>query len=162
EEPPRPSARLSTSGTLAKVAAARKTEPAKLSRLMRGELDWVVMKCLEKDRSRRYDTASGLARDGERFLKDEPVEARPPSAWYRLRKAARRNRAALTVAGVVAAAVVVGTAATLWQASVAAADRERARSAEEARLEEQKQHEAELQKQAATLIAERRQHALDR
>jgi serine/threonine protein kinase len=79
EEPQRPSVRLSTSGTLAKVAAARKTEPAKLSRLMRGELDWVVMRCLEKDRSRRYDTASGLAKDVERYLKDEPVEARPPS-----------------------------------------------------------------------------------
>src|SRR5262245_22321561 len=79
EEPQRPSVRLSTSDTLAKVAAARKTEPGKLSRLMRGELDWVVMKCLEKDRSRRYDAASALARDVERYLKDEPVEACPPS-----------------------------------------------------------------------------------
>src|SRR5262245_43203119 len=108
EEAQKPSVRLSTTATLAKVAEARKTEPARLSRLMRGELDWVVMKCLEKDRSRRYDTASGLAKDVERFLKDEPVEARPPSAWYRLQKAARRNRTALTVGGVVAAAVVLG------------------------------------------------------
>src|SRR5262245_21010702 len=99
EEPQKPSVRLSTSGTLAKVAEARKTEPGKLSRLMRGELDWVAMKCLEKDRSRRYGTASNLARDIERYLKDEPVEARPPSAWYRLCKAARRNRSALAMAG---------------------------------------------------------------
>src|SRR5262249_37862712 len=69
EEPQPPSVRLSTSETLAKVAATRKTEPAKLSRLMRGELDWVVMRCLEKDRSRRYDSASSLARDVERYLK---------------------------------------------------------------------------------------------
>src|SRR5215468_7439992 len=133
EEPQRPSVRLSTTATLAKVAEARKTDPAKLSRLMRGELDWVVMKCLEKDRVRRYDAASALARDVERHLKDEPVEARPPSAWYRLRKAARRNRMALTVAGVVAATVVLGTGATLWQASVARADRLRAEKAEQDR-----------------------------
>jgi tetratricopeptide (TPR) repeat protein len=115
EEPQRPSVRLSTSGTLAKVAEARKTDPAKLSRLMRGELDWVVMRCLEKDRSRRYDTASNLARDVERYLKDEPVEARPPSAWYRFRKTIRRNKTALTMAGLVAAVVLVGSAAVVWQ-----------------------------------------------
>src|SRR5262249_45424007 len=140
--------RLSTSGELAKVAAARKTDPAKLSRLMRGELDWVVMKCLEKDRSRRYDTASNLARDVERFLKDEPVEARPPSAWYRLCKAARRNRTALTVSGVVAAAVVIGTAATLWQAAK--------------RIEEQAIADAKLKDLEDKQIAERRQEKLDR
>src|SRR5215471_12306009 len=116
EEPPKPSVRLSTSGELAKVAAARKTEPAKLSRLMRGELDWVVMKCLEKDRSRRYDGASALARDVERYLKDEPVEARPPSAWYRLQKTVRRNQKALSVASLVAAVLVLGTGVILWQA----------------------------------------------
>jgi serine/threonine protein kinase len=152
EEPPRPSVRLSTSGTLAKVAAARKTDPVKLSRLMRGELDWVVMRCLEKDRSRRYDTASNLARDVERYLKDEPVEARPPSTWYRLRKAARRNRTALTVAGAVAAALVVGTAATLWQAK-------RADDAKAARIAEEDRHAREL---AAAIEKERRQFALER
>src|SRR5262249_54217967 len=105
EEPQRPSVRLSTSDTLAKVAEARRTEPARLSGLMRGELDGVVRRCLEKARSRRYDTASNLARDVERYLKDEPVEARPPTAWYRVSKMLRRHRTALTVAGVVAAAV---------------------------------------------------------
>jgi serine/threonine protein kinase/tetratricopeptide (TPR) repeat protein len=98
EEPPRPSLRLSASGTLAKVAAARRTEPAKLSALVRGELDWIVMRCLEKDRTRRYDTASALARDVERYLRDEAVEARPASLWYRLGKAYRRNRVAATTA----------------------------------------------------------------
>jgi serine/threonine protein kinase/Flp pilus assembly protein TadD len=111
EEPPRPSLRLSTSGTLAKVAAARRTEPTKLSALVRGELDWIVMRCLEKDRTRRYDTASALARDVERYLHDEAVEARPASVWYRLGKAYRRNRVAVTTAAgfvlLLAAALVV-------------------------------------------------------
>jgi serine/threonine protein kinase len=162
EEPQRPSVRLSTSDTLAKVAEARKTEPAKLARLMRGELDWVVMRCLEKDRSRRYDTASNLARDVERYLKDEPVEARPPSAWYRLSKAARRNRTVLTVAGVVAAVVVLGAAVSLWQASIARAQRERAESAEAKRVEEQADADAKLKKQEEERITERRQEKLDR
>jgi serine/threonine protein kinase/tetratricopeptide (TPR) repeat protein len=154
EEPQRPSVRLSTTATWPKVAEARKTEPAKLSRLMRGELDWVVMKCLEKDRSRRYDTASNLARDIDRFLKNEPVEARPPTPGYRLRKAVRRNRTTLTVIGVVTAAVALATAATLWQVSVAQADRERARIAEVRRAEERQQHEEEM----AALV---RRQALD-
>ena len=77
EEPQRPSARLSGSASLPSLAAQRHLEPAKLARLVRGELDWIVMKCLEKDRSRRYDTANGLARDVERYLTDELVEAAP-------------------------------------------------------------------------------------
>jgi eukaryotic-like serine/threonine-protein kinase len=116
EEPPRPSVRLSTSGALAKVAAARKTDPAKLSRLVRGELDWVVMRCLEKDRSRRYESASSLARDVERYLKDEPVEARPPSSGYRLRKFVRRNRGPVAVAGAIVALALLGGLASTWQA----------------------------------------------
>src|SRR5207237_743275 len=87
EEPPRPSTRLSDSGeALASISALRKTEPAKLTKLMRGELDWIVMKTLEKDRNRRYETANGLAADVQRYLSDEAVEACPPSAWYRFRK----------------------------------------------------------------------------
>jgi WD40 repeat protein len=116
EEPQLPSVRLSTSGTLAKVAAARKTDPAKLSRLVRGELDWVVMKCLEKNRTQRYESASSLARDVEHYLHDEPVEARPPSAWYRFRKLARRNKMALTTAALVAGSLLLGMAASAWQA----------------------------------------------
>ncbi len=96
EEPPRPSARLSTSETLASIAATRRTEPAQLTRLVRGELDWIVMKCLEKERSRRYETANGLARDLERYLHDDVVEAQPPSAGYRLRKLLRKHRIAIT------------------------------------------------------------------
>ncbi len=78
--------------SLPSIAANRGTEPAKLTRLVRGELDWIVMKALEKDRNRRYETANGLAMDVQHYLRDEPVEACPPSALYRLRKFARRNR----------------------------------------------------------------------
>jgi eukaryotic-like serine/threonine-protein kinase len=93
EEPPRPSTRLSESKqALPSISAQRQTEPAKLTRLVRGELDWIVMKALEKDRNRRYETANGLALDVQRYLADEPVQACPPSASYRLRKFTRRNR----------------------------------------------------------------------
>jgi len=116
EEPLRPSVRLSTSGTLAKVAAARQTDPARLSRLVYGELDWVVMRCLEKDRTRRYDSASGLARDVQHYLSDEPVEACPPPAGYKLRKFVRKHKAALATAAAFAALLVAGAAASTWQA----------------------------------------------
>src|SRR5262249_46287228 len=92
QEPSKPSKKLSTAEGLPTVAANRGTEPAKLTKLVRGELDWIVMKCLEKDRARRYDTPNGLAQDIEHYLHDEPVQACPPSRWYRFRKLARRNK----------------------------------------------------------------------
>src|SRR5438045_2018803 len=109
EEPPRPSTRLSDSGeTLASISAQRHTEPAKLTRLVRGELDWIVMKALEKDRNRRYETANGLAMDLQRYLADEPVVACPPSRAYRLRKFARRNKGPVLAASLVVLALVGG------------------------------------------------------
>jgi serine/threonine protein kinase/Flp pilus assembly protein TadD len=119
EEPPTPSTRLSTTAKLPSIAANRGLEAEKLSGLVRGELDWIVMKCLEKDRNRRYETASGLARDVERYLHDEPVQACPPSASYRLRKFARRNKAVLTTAALVVAALLLGTGISVWQAIAA-------------------------------------------
>jgi serine/threonine-protein kinase len=99
EEPPRPSTRISTLGqAAATVSAQRKSDPRRLSQVIRGELDWIVMKALEKDRNRRYETANGFAMDVQRYLADEPVLACPPSAGYRLRKFARRNRLGLTAA----------------------------------------------------------------
>lgn len=95
EEPPKPSTRISTSAARAGIAASRGTDPARLSRLVRGELDWIVMKSLEKDRNRRYDTPTALARDVERYLAGDSVEACPPTLGYRLRKAYRRNRVAV-------------------------------------------------------------------
>jgi WD40 repeat protein/serine/threonine protein kinase len=106
EDSPLPSARLSTMEELPSIAARRQIEPRRLSALLRGELDWIVMKALEKDRNRRYETANGLAADLRRYLDDEPVTACPPSAWYRFRKFARRNRAALVTASIVAASLV--------------------------------------------------------
>src|SRR5262249_12669191 len=92
EEAPRPSTRLSDSGeALASIAAQRKTEPTKLSKLVRGELDWIVRGALEQARARRYEPPSPFAADVPRYLHDEPVLACPPSAWYRFRKLARRN-----------------------------------------------------------------------
>jgi tetratricopeptide (TPR) repeat protein/serine/threonine protein kinase len=102
EEPPRPSTRLSESkDSLPSISAQRQTEPAKLTRLVRGELDWIAMKALEKDRNRRYETANGFALDVQRYLADEPVLACPPSVGYRLRKFVRRNKTALAVASLV-------------------------------------------------------------
>jgi serine/threonine protein kinase/Flp pilus assembly protein TadD len=116
EEPPRPSVRLSTSGALPKVAAACRTEPARLSQLLRGELDWIVMKCLEKDRTRRYETANGLARDIQHYLFDEPVEACPPSALYRLRKMARKHRVLLTTAASFVSLLLIALLVSAWLA----------------------------------------------
>ncbi|MGO9112622.1 MAG: protein kinase domain-containing protein [Thermoguttaceae bacterium] len=116
EEPPRPSMRLSSSQTLPSLAASRQMEPARLTNLVRGELDWIVMKALEKDRNRRYETANGFALDVERYLAGEPVLAAPPSARYRLRKFVRRNKAVLAVA----ASLSFFVAVTAIGASVAA------------------------------------------
>jgi serine/threonine protein kinase/WD40 repeat protein len=117
EEPPRPSTRLSRStDTLPSIAAQRRTEPARLSRMFRGDLDWITMKSLEKDRTRRYETANGLARDIERYLNDEPVEAGPPGAGYRLRKFARKNRVTLRIAGAFLVLMILGIVGSTWQA----------------------------------------------
>jgi serine/threonine protein kinase/tetratricopeptide (TPR) repeat protein len=117
-EPPTPSSRLSTLGaepvnrhngaTPQEIAVRRDTEFAALQRQVKGELDWIVMKCLEKDRARRYETANGLASDVQHFLCGEPVVAAPPSRLYRFRKFARRNRVALIATIIVAASLVTG------------------------------------------------------
>ncbi len=97
----------SVTATLASIAACRHTEPARLAKLVRGDLDWIVMKALEKDRNRRYETANGFLMDVQRYLADEPVLACPPSAGYRFRKFARRNKVALATTSVVSLAVVL-------------------------------------------------------
>ena len=141
-EPPRPSTKLSKSGTLPSVADVRRTDPQKLVSLMRGELDWIILKCLEKDRGRRYQAASGLARDLEHYLADEPVEACPPTAGYRLRKFARKYRTPMLVAGAFVLLLALGAIVAAWQAVRAtAAERSASASAAVARNRE---HEAEL------------------
>jgi serine/threonine protein kinase/tetratricopeptide (TPR) repeat protein len=117
KEPSKPSTKLSTADGLPTLAANRGTEPARLTRLVRGELDWIVMKALEKDRSRRYETANGFAIDILHYLADEPVLACPPSAGYRLRKFARRNKAALAVvcvSGLIVFLAIGGLAINNW------------------------------------------------
>ena len=116
-EPPTPSTRLSTLGDAATaIAASRKTEPDKLGQLLRGEVDWIVMRALEKNRSRRYETANALARDIERHLADDPVEACPPSVTYKLRKFVRKYRAPLRVAATIVLLLIAATIVSSWQA----------------------------------------------
>jgi serine/threonine protein kinase len=112
EDPPAPSRRLAADPGLAAAAARRGSTPARLVQAVRGELDWIVYKGLEKDRARRYETAAALAEDVRRYLADEPVAAGPPSRWYRVRKFARRNRVPVAAGAVALAALVAGIAGT--------------------------------------------------
>ncbi|MGO9471074.1 MAG: tetratricopeptide repeat protein [Isosphaeraceae bacterium] len=113
-DPPRPSTKLSTADALPNIAANRSIEPARLAKLLQGELDWLVMKALEKDRNRRYDTANAFARDIQRYLADEVVEARPPSRGYRLRKFVKRNKAQVVAASLVLITLLAGIAGTTF------------------------------------------------
>ncbi|HEV3343139.1 MAG TPA: protein kinase [Pirellulales bacterium] len=114
EEPPKPSTRFSTLGQAATVSAGRRSDPRRLSQLVRGELDWIVMKALEKDRNRRYESASAFAADVQRYLRDEPVQACPPSLAYRLRKLMRRHKGPVLAASLVVLALVGGIIGTTW------------------------------------------------
>jgi WD40 repeat protein/serine/threonine protein kinase len=148
-EPERPSNRLSASGpALAAISQQRKTEPAQLTKLVRGELDWIVMKALEKDRGRRYESAGSFAKDVDRYLKDEPVEASPPSAGYRLRKFLRRNKGPTTAAALVVLALVaglIGTSAGIIEALRAREQAEWSMQLEQhARVDAQKATAAEM------------------
>jgi serine/threonine protein kinase/Flp pilus assembly protein TadD len=121
EEPPKPSTRIGTPGHAATtVSTMRQSDRKQLSRLIRGELDWIVMKALEKDRNRRYDTANGFVADVQRYLRDEPVLACPPSPWYRFGKFARRNKGVLVTALIVTAALLLATGVSTYFAFEAA------------------------------------------
>ena len=157
-EPPRPSTRLSTLQGDARTttALAHGTDAHKLFNLIRGDLDWIVMKCLEKDRTRRYETANGLAADLKRHLENEPVVARPPSAAYKFQKAWRRNKVVYTAAATVFAALVIGITTSLWQAANAIRARRQAEQAEAAREMEARTASRERDiARAATARAER-------
>jgi serine/threonine protein kinase len=137
QEPPPPSKRLSDSGeAVSGISAQRRIEPAQLSRILKGDLDWVVMKALEKDRTRRYETAASLAEDVQRYLDNEPVQARPPSFRYRFGKFARKHRAAVLAGSVVLATLIIGILATGTSATFARREQLRAdKEADQARLE---------------------------
>ena len=158
-DPPCPSVRLSSSDALPGVAARRHIEPAKLTRLVRGELDWIVMKCLEKDRSRRYESAGGLADDLARHLADDVVVARPPSTAYRWKKFIRRHRTHALAGAVVVIALAVGLVSTILalvdsrnkRSEAVAAQRNEAKQRERAEFAE---NEARNNERRAREIAE--------
>ncbi|MDP6722716.1 MAG: serine/threonine-protein kinase, partial [Pirellulaceae bacterium] len=118
DDPQRPSMRISTLAgeAISTLSEQRHADPRRLSRQVTGELDWLVMKALDKDRNRRYESASTFAADVERYLNNEPVEACPPSSVYRLRKFARRNKVLLITTAIVATSLLVGMGVSLWQA----------------------------------------------
>ena len=136
-DPPRPSHRLQTlsEDERTTVAIRRRTEPAKLSVQIHGDLDWIVMQCLEKDRTRRYETASGLAADIARHLGSQPVSARPPSRTYVFAKFVRRNRLLFATGMAVAAALILGLTASTWEA-IRARRSERAAAVERGKAED--------------------------
>lgn len=149
EEPQKPSTRLSSLGDSATILAGnRATDPKQLSRLLAGDLDWIVMTSLEKDRNRRYTTPGSFAEDIERYLRREAILARPPSALYRVKKFAQRHRVSVTAAIAVAVALLTGTTLAVWQAVVATRAKDtalRAASAESAAKVAAETREAETQ-----------------
>jgi len=163
-EPHKPSTRVSSLGdTGTRTAMERRVDVKRLGSLLRGDLDWIVMKCLEKDRARRYETANSLAADVLRHLNDEAVSAGAPSPAYRLRKFVRRNKVQVVAAAAVAIALVAGIIGFAWQASVAEDQRAEAVRARESEAEQRKladasrdeaRKQAELAKARATETAE--------
>ena len=171
QEPPKPSLRLSTStgDAQAKIAKDRKTDARHLGAVLHGDLDWIVMKAIEKDRTRRYDSANGFASDVERFLANEVIEARAPSLSYRVRKAVLRNRAAFMTAALVLCSLLIGLVTTSWQAWRATSERDRAEAAlieasqerQKAILQAKNAIEARKKAEAETHRADRLRHVSD-
>ncbi|MGD0813603.1 MAG: serine/threonine-protein kinase [Verrucomicrobiota bacterium] len=171
KDPVRPSTRLATltHGELTTTAKRRSTETSKLLHQLKGDLDWIVMKCLEKDRARRYETANGLAFDLKRHLDNEPVLARPPGAAYKFQKAFRRNRLVFSAVLAIAAALLLGIIVSAWQSVLATRAKHEALAAQaqavEAQANEsklrQQADQARRQAEAAELAARRRAYASD-
>ncbi|HWA25058.1 MAG TPA: serine/threonine-protein kinase [Lacunisphaera sp.] len=165
KEPARPSTRLTTleGAELARTAGERQVEPHRLCAELHGDLDWIVMKALEKDRGRRYETANGLALDIQRHLNNEPVMARPPSRLYRFRKLVRRNRGVFAAGGAVAAALVIGLGTSTWLFLKEREAHQRAVAAEQQQV--RLRHEAEGREktsQAALLVSQERFEEADK
>src|SRR5262245_41379892 len=175
EEPLRPSLRVSTlqAAALSTLSHQHGIDERRMRQMLRGELDWIVMKSLDKDRERRYESAASLARDIRRYLSDEPVQACPPAVGYRLRKVARRNKRALVIASFVAAALVAGTVVSTWQAiraerSLVETERQKNRAetnyqqaAEQRTLAEANFKEAERQRRLAESSYQQARRAVD-
>jgi hypothetical protein len=164
KEPARPSTRLASMAEEERTSAAKRraTEAPKLMSLLKGDLDWIVMRCLEKDRTRRYETANGLAMDIRRHLNQEPVVARPASVAYRFQKAFRRNKLAFTAAAVVVVSLVAGLAVSTWQ--TIRAEKARAGEATQRRMaqeNEQKARQAQAQEARQRQLAQAQAYAAD-
>jgi eukaryotic-like serine/threonine-protein kinase len=129
DDPPRPSSKLSTDSELPALSAKRATEPKKLKALLRSELDWIILRALEKDRSRRYESANALAADVNRFLAGEPVLAHPPGGFYVLKKFLGKHKGSVAAVASVAAALLIGLVAFAWQARIARQERDSANAA---------------------------------
>jgi serine/threonine protein kinase/WD40 repeat protein len=163
-EPSPPSTRFRTLPDAERTTTAQRqqAEPAKLTSVLRGDLDWIVLKALEKDRTRRYATANDLAQDIRRYLENEPIIARPPSTTYRFQKLVRRNKLAFTAAGAVVAALLIGLVFSTWQIFEKSAAYRRATNAEQE--QSRLRREAEAARQSAenqTLVARRQAYAAD-
>jgi serine/threonine protein kinase len=152
DEPPRPSTKLSTADALPSISANRGTEPKALTGLLRNELDWVVMKALEKDRARRYETANGFAADVLRYLSGEAVQAHPPSRAYRLKKFVRRNKGQVLAGGLVFLALLLGFAGTSF--GLLRADEAKRRESERADGERRAKETAEAEERRAVELRE--------
>jgi eukaryotic-like serine/threonine-protein kinase len=164
KEPVVPSTRLRTmlNADLTTVARQRQSEPPRLIHQVRGDLDWIAMKCLEKDRTRRYATANGLAMDVQRYLAKEPIQARPPSSIYRLRKLVQRRRLAFTAAASVLAALVIGLGFSTWQyLEKSDAEREQSRLREDAQKAQASEASSRRQAEAQELAARKKAYASD-
>ncbi len=145
EEPQKPSTRISTqAGASTEAAKRRRTDTRRLTRQLRGDLDWIVLKSLEKDRARRYVSADAFAADVERHLRDEPVEAGPPSGWYRLTKYARRNRVGVLAGAAVTTALLAGLSLAVW--GFLEASRERDDAKEQTKLADAARETAEIER----------------
>ncbi|MDB4534331.1 protein kinase [Vicingaceae bacterium] len=162
KEPPRPSSRLSSSSeSIAEISSLRQVQPEKLHQIIKGDLDWIVMKALDKNRNRRYETANGLARDIERYLNDEEVSARPPTTAYRIQKFVKRNRglvASMAAITILLLAGIVGTGIGFIRANQKA--KEARLEAENARVAEEKALASEKIALAAENVAESQLRAI--
>jgi WD40 repeat protein/serine/threonine protein kinase len=159
QEPSPPSTRLRTLPAAEQTTTAQRqqAEPAKLTSVLRGDLDWIVLKALEKDRTRRYATANGLGLDIRRYLDNEPILARPPSATYRFRKLVRRNQFVFAGAGAAAAALLIGLALSTWQFLEKSAAYRRAANAEQEQSRLRREAEAAGQSAVTQALTARRQ-----
>jgi WD40 repeat protein len=171
EDPIRPSTRLNTMAEAERTSVAkhRQSDVPRLVHLLRGDLDWIVLKCLEKDRTRRYETANGLAMDIHRHLNDEPVAARPPGKVYQFQKLVRRNKLAFSAIAAVAMALVIGAIESRWQAVKATRARGEAEAARlradqnatRAEREQARAQKEQLRAESSELVARQKAYAAD-